>query len=225
MLLLDAWTTKDTTTLLLGFLLGGGASFCAWWLVTHGIVPSLAFSPTISKVSKREDPARSSYRFKFKNSGRRAIIDVELFARLYAKLSPTATTYQVIPIALSQTRFPILRARGRDKLISILPAESQHFGRANYPEAIRAAYTSGSLTLEQIMSMDGEVELQVICFGFDSFSGARKLWQVTYKVDSIKEGAFKKTSFDITPPPIGPAQDTAPAAAPGTSPSDGTGTG
>jgi hypothetical protein len=63
-------------------LIGGLAlSVLFWWFMTHFIVPKLVFSSGISKDTIVA-PDATIYRCKFENSGRRAIIDISLKARI-----------------------------------------------------------------------------------------------------------------------------------------------
>lgn len=68
--------------LISGFLIGLLTSMMAWHILFHRIVPSLEFFPAIYKKRTDENPSGYKYRIKFRNTGRREVLDVELFAKL-----------------------------------------------------------------------------------------------------------------------------------------------
>lgn len=66
---------------LIGLFIGLGTSFFSWWVLYHKIVPEVKFADFISKIPKKTLPG-CRYRIKFKNVGKRAILDVHVIARL-----------------------------------------------------------------------------------------------------------------------------------------------
>lgn len=68
-----------------GLIIGVGTNLVAWWLLFHAVVPKIQFSPSISKLTNEEHPDDQSgykYRVKIENAGRRAVIDLEIRARI-----------------------------------------------------------------------------------------------------------------------------------------------
>jgi len=199
---MSTWALKDTFTIVLGFILGGFASFSAWWFVAHFVVPSLSFSKAISKRTISDsDATRVQYRIKMANAGRRAIIDVELFVRAYLHVSPDTRTITVVNITLSQPRLPLMPKGGLSKVIKLLPEQTEQFSRYPFPQDIRDKYACGTLLLEDILALDSKARLQIIAFGYDSFSGSRRLWQQEYRGTDVHTRLFRSGSLELKEDP------------------------
>jgi len=202
MVLLDTaistWNSKDALLLVLGSLLGGGASFLVWWVVTHLLVPSLSYSKAISRITITVDrEERVQYRIKLANRGKRNIIDVELFVRLYLHVSPGTRTITVVNVKLSQPRLPLMPYGGLMKIIKLLPERTEAFSKHPFPEHVWASYATGSLSLEEVLALDARARIQILGFGYDSFSGSRRLWQQEYKASDVHERLFKSGSLEL----------------------------
>lgn len=165
-----------------GFVLGILASIIAWYVLQHHVVPALEFFPKIYKARTDENPSGYKYRIKFQNAGRREILDFELFAKLRIRgLSPNHPgVWRAIYIPVDDPRIPrIASHRGTAKRLAVqllVSDVSAHVVSA-LPEELQEVHKKGQLSLEQLMGLGCEVTLEMIGFGYDAFSGARKVVQ------------------------------------------------
>jgi hypothetical protein len=176
-----------------GFLIGLLTSMITWHILFHRIVPSLEFFPAIYKKKTDENPSGYKYRIKFRNTGRREVLDVELFAKLRIEgLSPCEPQlWRAIYIPIDDTRIPrIVSHRGNAKRIAIQlrVTDLDDFGKACLPPDIRAKCYSRTVTLEDLMNVGRNATLEIIGFGYDPFSGARKVFESqVYSATDINE--------------------------------------
>jgi hypothetical protein len=204
-------------TIIIGFLVGLLTGILAnglfWWILNHKIVPCLRFSPDISKNSKlptQLDASAYSYRIKLENSGRRSIIDVEIIARLRFN-SPSGhlphnwhninipwthngdTKYQ-IPRLL-----PLNNNNDVRHILTFLINDIDEFRESTrYYDDIKMKANQRTLILEDILSLVPNATLQLIAFGYDEFSGVRKLFvSKQYTINDIKVGLFERNGLDV----------------------------
>ena len=85
---------------LIGLVTGILTSVFGWWLLAHYVVPTIRFSPFISKTYIHKAGYR--YRIKLENSGTRGIVDVELMAQLGIKglLADSPKSWQIAYVPL-----------------------------------------------------------------------------------------------------------------------------
>lgn len=169
--------------LLIGMPLGILASLVAWWIIFHGLMPVLEFSPSIGKITDESSPNGFKYRVKIVNSGRRDILDVEFFARISIKGIRTRYPDNIsnFDLRLSSSRTPVIE-RKKNKLIRIYPEHLKLPAEVGAPEL---------KTLEDIMEFRGQASITIFCFGFDAFTGTRHLFKSkAYKRGNIEFGFF-----------------------------------
>ncbi len=211
----------DLANFFLGLAAGIATNLFSWWLLFHGIVPKVRFSEHISKTPYADtghDKSGYRYRVKFENSGRRAIIDMEVMARLRMKgLDPHKGLWHTFLVPLSPDgniyfRIPrlmpigaIFRFGAKRKVHSARPinrfhvnAAVEHLDRPPYPREIRKKAKQGTLLLEDLLSLGSEATLEVETFGYDEFSGTRKLFvSKQYTLKDIKVGHFEIDGLGI----------------------------
>ncbi|MGZ6317400.1 MAG: hypothetical protein ACXWNQ_09085 [Anaerolineales bacterium] len=200
--------------LLIAFLLGSVVNFLTWSVLNHIFVPDIRFSSSINKREReptKDDASKFGYRIKLENNGRRSVIDVEVTARLRINYPPDVlpNTWTLINIPLEKTgdyRYHITRlARTRTgepltHTLRLLINEISDFRDISvYPASIRAKAKKRALLLEDILSLGEDASLQVTAFGYDEFSGARKLFlSKHYTLADIKEdGTFEQQALQI----------------------------
>ena len=189
----------DLTSTLVGIPLGILTSLVAWWVLFHRIVPKIEFSPDISKFYFQN--LGMKYRIKFRNSGRRGIIDMEVFPILRIR----GLNHQ-LPDNLFNIRLNTSLINNRisnlkeNRVITLLPENTPKFGENIFPEYIREKYQSKELNLEDLFKIRNDVKLVIEVFGYDEFSGARKLFSSKpYTIKDIQYGTFDHTfSIDKT---------------------------
>jgi hypothetical protein len=176
--------------------LGIICSMIAWWVVAHYFSPELLFSPSISKLP---DPASASgyrYRVKLKNPGRRDIIDIQLKARLYVQgVRPEfPKTWSIVPMPVSVESFPVLPPGDGNRVITLVAEKLRLEEQSVMPQSVVERVTS----LEDAFKMKSKVNLRITIFGYDRFSGARRLFESKrYTADDIKDGPFAEGSVEM----------------------------
>lgn len=187
-------------SLVVGIPLGILASLAAWYILFHCVVPEIRFSPYISKINS-DDGSNFKYRIKLENTGRRSIIDMELIAILrikgISKIRPN--NWILFYIQLDEPRILKLKPLREETPRKVINLYTENLGPCSISEYMNCvAYDK---TLECLMSLGADSTLQLIAFGFDSFSGSRKLFESKkYTKEDIKFGKFKSDSFEIEYP-------------------------
>jgi hypothetical protein len=201
----------------LSFVLGLIGSVTVWWIFSHGIVPKIKCDDFISKIKTSESQSGIKYRIGFRNVGRRKIVDVELFVRLGIKGldSKLPDNYFYFTVPTGYNRMPKMEPRKschrhitRLDVHLIDELADSHFSAIicqlfeDDPKIRQALRTAGidakdfarnSHLLEHIMSLGTEATLEAFVFGYDQFSGARKLFgPTTYKITNVKSRKFTK---------------------------------
>jgi hypothetical protein len=179
---------------LISIPIGVACSITAWWILFHKIVPRVRFSERISKTASDADSG-FSYRIKFENVGRRDIIDIQIHAYLriigLRSRKPSGIMTNV-KLSTSKEYVPKMMAAGKGFIISLYPERTRSFQRTAYPEDVRRKYEQKSLLLEDVLALGYDTKLRIVVFGYDSFSGARRVFESKlYGVDDIKMGRFK----------------------------------
>lgn len=196
--------------LLWGIAIGIATNLLSWWILFHLIVPNLRFSQDISKTTTakiKDDKSGYKYRVKIENSGKRTIIDVELLARLRIKgISKYKTNWHIINIPLSSEGkgykiprlLPIKKKLARRHTIRLLINNVNEFKTSlSYPKDFREKAKKEILCLEDLLELGSKASLQIVAFGYDEFSGTKKLFIGEYNRDSIKEGRFDTKGLNI----------------------------
>ncbi len=162
--------------LILGIPLGILASYLAWWIVSHKIIPNILFA---SVISNRHD----TYRFAIMNNGKRNVIDVTIIAELII-----SGIDKVAPQNTSHVRLGL----NKKYLIKISPKKlwTININTNKLPTQISKNFPND--TLQEILK-NTKSKLRLSVFGYDSFSGAKKLYQSKYYTDKdIKNVYFKE---------------------------------
>lgn len=171
---------------LIGFVLGILGSIATWWIFAHWLVPSVRFEEKILVRPSKAGAGERRYLLKFANVGRRDLIDVTVMAYVSIQTKPgSERSWSSSRLAFHRTgeisHAMAIVPRGRNRLLTIHAAHSdQILHDMNYSEGVRQSVADRSLDLMRLMS-DGaaskcEVRLRAHLFGYDSFSGARKLF-------------------------------------------------
>lgn len=201
----------------LGFLVGVVTNIFSWWILAHYVVPSIHFSPSISKrprVSTERDAAPFGYRIKLENRGRRSVIDLELIVRLRINWPPDylPSTWTIFNVPLSESGgdtyripriLPVSKGKHVRTTVRLHINDIDEFrDKPFYPEPIRFKAKERALLLEDILSLGPQPTLQVLAFGYDEFSGARKLFvSKLYTMNDIKEGLFRTDGLEVVETP------------------------
>lgn len=178
--------------LLSGCLIGLLTSITVWYVLYHRIIPSMEFFPEIYKSQTDENESGYKYRVRFQNNGSREILDLELFAKLRIKgLSKSnPLTWRAIYIPIDDPRIPRLRSqKGTDKrfAVQLLVSEISDLSRRCLPSPLQEKCQNQELILEDLMHLGTQSTLEIIGFGYDAFSSARKIFESkTYSIQDIQ---------------------------------------
>jgi len=177
---------------LIGLITGLIASFIVWYVLYHCIVFSLEFFPKIYKSKTDEIQSGYKYRIRLRNNGRREILDLELFAKLRIRgLSRhKPSIWRAIYIPIDDPRIPRLTCqKGTRKRFAVLLliSEISDSARRCLTLQLQEKCKNRELTLEELMQLGMQSTLEIIGFGYDSFSGARKIFESkTYTIQDIQ---------------------------------------
>lgn len=166
---------------LFGLVIGLLTSFFTWWTLFHLIVPQISFADFLSKLPTVDEKTGWRYRFMFTNTGRRALIDVQVRARISITGLTSRTTTSNFDVALDwseerKSEIPIIEPKHSKNLrlfINLTPAFRQS---ALIPNVVREKSNAQSLLLEELLDIGHKATITIFVFGYDSFSGARKLF-------------------------------------------------
>jgi len=186
---------------LIGLVVGLVTSFFSWWVLFHWLVPAIQFSESISKI-QRSGGSGHSYRIKFQNTGRRAIIGVEVFARLSVNWSGDSNwTGLYIPLSgdgESKYEIPHLGIGGNRVLSFFLNATESFRTNIRYADDFKHKASEGRISMEDVLSLGKAAQIQIFVSGYDAFSGSRKVYMSKhFRLSDIKTGRFRDLSVDL----------------------------
>jgi len=187
--------------IIIGVITGLISSFLVWWFLFHFLVPKIKFS---EKISKTKENGKPTYKFKFENSGRRKLIDLQINIRFRVKGLENDPNWKVVSIPFSKDKneqIPFLSsAKDTNAIRELRPLliTDAQFNQDNFPPEIVEKFGNQTLSLEDLFELGTEQRLQINIFCYDEFSGTRKLFSSkNYKRDDILEGKFDKNSLNI----------------------------
>jgi hypothetical protein len=192
------------------FICGILTGLVAWVVTTHLLVPRVQFSQDIGRTFPRGKVPR--YRVKIRNIGLRSIIDIQVVCRLRIKgLDTEPEKTQVIYIRMGYERTPML-AKGKALLYHLIINDLDPYALSILPGDLREKHRVGALTLDDLLALDAGADMRVYLYGYDGFSGARKLYaSQPYGCADVKTGIFRKGDMAVTPAESD-AEDAAPQA-------------
>jgi hypothetical protein len=187
-----------------GFVIGVLASIIAWIITTKLIVPKVEFSKNIAKTRQRQSEV-PIYKFCMRNKGKRMIIDIDIYFRVRIQgineEQPTIWRVFTIPLNVIGNKCIYLKPTSKKfygSEFTIKINECEEFTHFYYPEDIKNKYMKGELTLEDIFNIGKDAYAEIIIFGYDNLSGARKCFiSHKYSIVNIIEGKFASRSMDI----------------------------
>lgn len=192
--------------IIISTLTGVAASFFVWWLTFKYWVPQIKFASQISRLQTSENPSGIRYRIKFENSGTRNIIDLQILIRLRIRglRQEHPQNWEVVYLPTSSLDYKnvaIVRpasSSGLRPVLEIKTYECEYFQRLIFPDYIRAMSLNNTLTLEQVLTIGKEAQLQILVLGYDEFSGAKKFYESNiYTVQDIVDGHFDLKGLTI----------------------------
>jgi hypothetical protein len=169
----------------------------------------MAFSTSIVKSISPHITAGYSYGFKVENSGHRTIVDAEFFVQLRIRglFNDRKEVWKVLFVPLSYHRIPRMRPARKYNVRDVIRLSIDQLNELAtplFPAHIQEKHRAGTVLLEDLMGLGEEATVQVIAFGYDEFSGARKVFEscVFIRKDII-QGAFERSSLAVIPDACG----------------------
>lgn len=183
---------------LLGVAIGVVGSFVAWLISFRLIAPSIAISPEISRLAPPAGyGSQHLYRVKVRNRRRwRRAIDLEfscafVLSGIYEGRPDNLGSF---PVPLDELASPRLLPRS-NRIAWIRLHEALEL-QERLPPALQALFDNGSIRLEELLSLpSAQIRFFVRCN--DSFSGAPRLEERSYKAGCVALGPFAKDSVNI----------------------------
>lgn len=180
-------TLDDVILVLLGAFLGIGSSGAFWWFQSHYFIPQIIFSEEIAEYPVGEPVG--VFRVKFINSGRRNIIDIRIIVRVSIYELGSRPMWTSFDLKHSTETVPVL-APGKNKLINLFRPELGVQPTVQMTQYVRDA-TQDVKSLRDLLKLGTDASVSVYAFGYDEFSGARKLFMSKfYDAHDIRTGVF-----------------------------------
>ena len=167
----------------LSFILGVLSSLFVWWIITHFFSPKVYFSDKILVRSGSEpDDKKPIFVAKFWNAKNRAIIDIDVFVYVEIKNSKLDEAGQNLYLDTSVSKIPRISRRTSTGISIDFSKLHEAFG-----SRVSHGYESGIESLKVALSDPRFEGLYIVVFGFDEFSGARKMFTSRmYNIDSVQ---------------------------------------
>lgn len=191
---------------LIGIICSVVAAWIFWYFSFKRTNVNIKFADKIEKKRSSFGDEGCSYRLKLINVGNENIIEVSFFAKMFIKENKIKHTCY---LSFGHNGFtPILygkkwqnreknKSTGFSWTVELGMADTtfREFSKQFYPEKIREAAAKGTLTLEKILNTFGEnVEIAIFAFGYDSVTGARKMFvSKRYTKNDILEGTYRRS--------------------------------
>ncbi|MFV0330955.1 MAG: hypothetical protein ACK5KL_14245 [Dysgonomonas sp.] len=193
-------------TLISGAIIGILTSLAVWLLTCRILVPKITFAQKIAKTQYSDN--EFVYYIKFQNKGWRDIIDIFVYCTLTIKgidrNSPEITDFVSIPMGSMGNNIPRLSREREEENIKGLRqckiniSNFDTFPVHKFSDEINEKYKNGTLSLEDLLSLDKSAEMKFGILGTDIFSGARKyIESKPFSINDIVEGSYMKDSLDI----------------------------
>lgn len=193
-------------TLISGAIIGILTSLAVWLLTCRILVPKITFAQKIAKTQYSDN--EFVYYIKFQNKGWRDIIDIFVYCTLTIKgidrNSPEITDFVSIPMGSMGNNIPRLSREREEENIKGLRqckiniSNFDTFPVHKFSDEINEKYKNGTLSLEDLLSLDKSAEMKFGILGTDIFSGARKyIESKPFSINDIVEGNYIKDSLNI----------------------------
>lgn len=193
---------KDFTAIVaspvFGFVLGVLSSLACWYLVSHLLRPNVRFSGYISETFLRQSGERIRHRIKMKNVGSRDIIDIKVLARVRIRGLRLERPNNISYLDLFEIWVPYMQRKG-SRVLDICETSQLRF---KDDPRLAFAYQEWqerdpTMSLTSLLDMRQEANLEVLVFGYDSFSGARRMFRQSYNRNSFRRGSFFEGGLEI----------------------------
>ena len=174
------WVMENSV---LSFILGVLSSLFVWWIITHFFSPKIYFNEKIlTGLDSKHGEKKQTYLAKFWNANSRVIIDIDVFAYIEIKNRELDEAGQNLYLDTSVNKIPKISGRTSTGISIDFSKLHQAFDSHMY-----ASDSSELELLRKAMSDSRFVGFYIVIFGFDEFSGARKMFtSKAYGFDSFQ---------------------------------------
>ncbi len=166
---------------ILGVLSGLLSSIAFWFVMTKVIVPKIEFEDELRReIDGNGNPV---YKVAFKNVGRVDVIDLKIIVRIRIKDPNKDKSYLILSIPTDHSESPELEKR-ITKIYTLLFNKSNDLLNCRYATStLIGKANNNTLELDDIRTcLKGtDYTIEVFVFGYDKFSGARKLFKEKYR--------------------------------------------
>jgi len=160
----------------LGIIFGIFSSLLAWYILYHWVIPKIVFASGISKVQSTILSNGYTYKIKLWNTGKRDVIDIDVYVKYKVKgLTNRKNTWNTVELEKRFDKITYL-AKGENRILTIFPAKTERFAEPIFPIEITTKFKNGELMLDDILSLRSDSYIRVYLFGYDKFSGSRRLF-------------------------------------------------
>ena len=181
----------------LGIIFGVFSSLLAWYILYHLIIPKIVFASGISKVQSKISSNGYTYKVKLLNTGKRDVIDIDIYVKYKVKgLTNKKNIWNTVEL---EKRFDKLTyfAKGENRILPIFPEKTKRFAEPIFPIEIATKFRNEELMLDDILSLGSDSFIRVYLFGYDKFSGSRRLFlSKKYYLKDLLENSTKAIAMD-----------------------------
>ena len=173
-------------------------SLAAWWILFHNMAPQVAISGAISKLPDKSSPSGFTYRVKIANQGRRDAIDLKVQALLRVKaLNPDfPSNWSIARLRLETSQMASMQGRQGNLIIRMYPERTRKLKQWKDEKG----NSTSILSVESLLGLGSEADIQFVVFAYDRFSGARKVFESKrYGASDVVDGRFVKDGLDVRP--------------------------
>lgn len=190
---------------IISFIFGIIASLLVWFLTAHVTQVKIEFPEKIYREVDMYDKSKHHYNIEVFNVGKRALIDLHMQARISIegadKKNPKLRCFSLLNLDHNSCNFPWLPSKNSEdkewprmnsgRLIYAIEMKHayQEFSKIFYEEDIREKAKRKTLQLDDIFNTYPDAAIQFYLFGYDGFTGARKMFKSKYYREADVDGA------------------------------------
>lgn len=179
----------------------GVAGSALFWLVLVRLTPKVQFSQHISRWPTDDTRSGMTYCVKMRNKGVRAIVDVETKVIFRTKGLSARTAQSPTAVRLDSTHYEVAKMtptwprlslrRPHSIRLAISPETTGALTRSPFPPLVRGKAKTGTLSLDDLLSVGDSPCLDLIVSGTDGWSGRRTVSVHRYHADDVETGLFE----------------------------------
>lgn len=176
------------------------ASFLVWFAFTRTVRPKLKLSTHISRTPSlvKKTPL---YRMKIENLSLFRVYDIQIKGRIkiYGLIEEHPDKPTGFVVLVGSGNHPYIESKAENRKLSITGRELliRPTKKARKDLSALWSVTKTAITVEYILSRDTRNALDISVIGTHAFSGARNLFTMQYKLNSIRPYYFAPKGLDV----------------------------